>query len=271
MTKIITSYLVYLNDQNWSRRSDIVLQSLSTLNQYADNGCEWYIVNNGGGDRTRNLILENLKDIDFEIIDLSNNFYDVAAHLTAYHYAVKRKEAYFAYFYDDFLFYDNCWSSDAIMMMDEHLDVGYMRLPAYVWGDRKYDTAFTPKSQNPDAVRHHVGLETNRNVTLDLFDRMGCHDFGVVDWQANSRPTLWRTDTFSDFIKDIEDVPVMQDLERLMIDYAANNRQIKSAFLDNGVCKTFHVNTSARTTSGINFSDIKIKKSDFFKMLEGLK
>lgn len=262
MIKLVLGYLLFLNEENVERRLPIVeqsLRSLSTLRGQLDRA-ELLIVNNGGGELARSVIDDHLPaSVPYRCIDLDQNYFDIAVHMCSYWRARDLGAQCFAYAYDDFIFYDSEWISAAVSYIDMFPRISHVRLPQYRVGDPTFDSSITPKSQNPDAVSHQVGIG-RQPVSFGDGIIVNGRTFRQCMFLPNSRPTLWRTSAFGEFAAALDDrVPVMQTFEGLMYEHA-HGRAAEStgAVLDGGVCRTFPVTTSERTRIRNNCNDLTV-------------
>lgn len=253
MSKILIGYLSYLTKDTFVRREFMTNQAANTFkNCFKNQDCDVVIINNG------EIIPEPLDQ--FNILNLSKNYYDVAVHFCTAFLASRMNLKYFGYVYDDFLYYDDSFISKAISFL-EYTQIKSMRLPAYKYADGWYDTRTTSKSENPDAVRHESGA--NRQPLIQLkFEE----PFFISNWRPNSRPMLWNTEYFIEHFIPKNISKVMQKYEGYMYDIAdelSKQNKWTSSFLNGGMCKTFPVETSLRTSVPLErWNDITINVND---------
>ena len=234
------AYLKWLTDENFDRRYQIVDESFRSLYKLASQTCEVFIINNGG-----------IKaDSEFPTINLSKNYYDVAVHFSAYWLAKRKNREFFIYTYDDFVLYDDRFIESCEKFLDLNPDVSCIRLPQYEYGNSYFNANVTPKSVNPDAVRHELGAAGEDLYFDGPFSISKC-SFYKTNWYPNSRPMMWRVRSFEKFLDylNLEAVPVMQPFERFLYntaDLLTVDNQFVSSFVDGGVCKTFSTKNSER-------------------------
>lgn len=266
MADVVLGCLVYLNDDVYDRRIDMCRRSLSSFKTFENQSKDVDIlfVNNGGGVR----VSEELKavTVNHQIINLKKNFFDISVHMCSYWRAVETGASYFAYTYDDFVFYDSYWPRDAVRFMDTYNNVACLRLPKYVYGDGFYNANVTSKHRNPEAVRHEDGAGGHPLEMIEVDNQQemfGTHEFYFSNWRPNSRPMLWRVDSFSKIIDGLDKLPVMQSFEALMYAHAdAMDVNWTSGFINGGVCHTFPVETSERTQVNNHYRDVVIDISE---------
>ena len=234
------AYLKWLTDENRDRRSRVVDESFHSLYKLASQVCDVFIINNGG-----------IKtDNEFPTINLSKNYYDVAVHFSAYWLAKRKNREFFIYTYDDFVFFDDNFLESCEKFLDLNTEVSCLRLPHYEYGNSYFNANVTPKSINPDAVRHELGAAGADLYFDGPFFTSEC-SFYKTNWYLNSRPMMWRVKSFEKFLDylNLEVVPVMQPFERFLYntaDLLAVDKQFVSSFIDKGVCKTFSTKNSER-------------------------
>jgi len=267
--KITLGCLLFLTDENRSRRYDIVQQSIFSLNFFQkQENVDLLIINNGNKDKDdiSSFISEDCQLVTKnKIINLNKNYFDIASHMCSYWHALENGNKYFAYTYDDFVFTDDKWIDEAIEFMNLRQDISCIRIPSYIHNDAMYNTKYTSKDQNPDAVRHETGAG-NKQLDNQFSWLIGTHNFYKSNWLPNSRPMLWRTSEFGHMINSFKTLPVMQSFEALMYEYAnINYINWTSGFIDKGVCYTFPVKTSERTLVSNHYRDVSIDVLEFRK------
>jgi hypothetical protein len=213
--------------------------------------CDLIMLNNGGLEVT-DTIVRGLGLERYAYVRLAKNFYDIAVHFCTMLHALASNHEFMVYLYDDFVVYDDTFIADCEQFMDENPAVMCMRLPEYEFNNKRYNTKFTPKTENPEAVRHEDGAGNIR-----LFHEgpyvVGEHAFFKTNWRPNSRPMLWRTKAFESLVGGLDRIPVMQPFERYMYqraDELAMKDEWLSSFLDEGMCHTFPQETSERINVG---------------------
>lgn len=275
MSRTTIVYLKWLTEENYNRRSSIVNESLESLCNLRSQNCDITIINNGG-------IKSSFHQQDFFTIDLSKNYYDISVHFSAYFLAKWKNKDFFIYTYDDFVFFDDDFLNQCQKFLDLSPEIFCIRLPEYEYGNSYFNANITPKSINPDAVRHEQGA-ANADLYFDGPQIIQNKEFYKTNWYPNSRPTMWRTSSFEKMIKDLDlrSVPVMQSFERFMYnqsDFLAFYGNFVSSFINGGVCRTFSTDTSERELAEkkqhnrINwnriFVDVTELKNELFTKME---
>ncbi len=241
-SRTIVAYLKWLTEENYDRRSHIVNQSFQSLDKLSSQLCDIVIINNGG--------LKN--NSNFFTIDLSKNYYDIAVHFSAYWLAKWKNKDFFIYTYDDFVFFEDKFLESCEKFLDLNPDVSYIRLPHYEYGNSYFNANVTPKSINPDAVRHERGA-ANKNLFFDGPISIKDESFYKTNWYPNSRPMMWRVESFEKYLNhlNLNSVPVMQYFEKFLytttdIFTIDTNNNFINSFINGGVCKTFSTKNSER-------------------------
>jgi hypothetical protein len=251
MTRTTVGCLLWLTEENYERKIERFNKSITSMNKIESQDCDLLMLNNGG--------LENLDEIvqglgltRHRYVRLHRNFYDVAVHFCTMFHALESNNEFMVYLYDDFVVYDDTFITDCELFMDDNPAVMCMRLPEYEANNHLYNTKFTPKIKNPEAVRHEDGAGGIR-LFHDGSYSVGKHSFFKTNWRPNSRPMLWRTKAFELLTSGLDMIPVMQPFERYMYqraDELAMNDEWLSSFLDEGMCHTFPQETSERINVG---------------------
>lgn len=257
---IVLSWLSYLTEENRSQRIDNYVASMQSLATFPKN-VSIVIVDNSNIDEPLRLRDKHLKDVP--IFLARNEFCDVAAHYVGSELAFAGGTPcedkndplkYFAFSYDDFVFYDTGFFDGAMRFMDKHNDVACMRLTEYdVMKKSWYDTAHTPKTVNPEAVRH------NNTPGEALVKHVGPFEHGgrlyyTSTWRPTSRPAMWHVGDFMKRIGTPDPCPTLQQFEQHMYERCDKERPWMSAFIDKGVCRTFPQETSLRIKAGLGIT-----------------
>ena len=96
--------------------------------------------------------------------------------------------------------YDNA-INDVIEFLEQHQDVSCVRLPSYDFKNKsKYDSDITPKSINPDSIRHYNSI-TGKSLIWEGPFQFGEHSFYKNNWHYTSRPCVWRRSFFEKVIE----------------------------------------------------------------------
>jgi len=264
MADLVVGCLVYLNDSVYDRRIDMCRESFTSFRTFGNQKklIDLIFVNNGDDPRVEKELRENVP-LDYKLLNLKKNFFDISVHMCSYWRALETGAKYFAYTYDDFVFYDDFWVKHTLDFMDEYNNISCIRLPRYMAGDPFHNANVTSKDENPDAVRHEDGAGGYmlQMINVDAENaRKSPYQFYASNWRPNSRPTLWRTERFGEMIEHFKiKLPVMQVFEMLMYSWADYNvKNWCSGFINRGVCYTFPTQTSERTQSPNHYRDITI-------------
>ncbi len=234
--KILFGYLCYLNDSNKHRRGSNFYKSLRSMSLLANQDCTVVAINNTCSVEVEEQVAAQ-SGID-ETISLDHNLWDVSVIYASAKLSQIRGLDYCCYMYDDFVVYHDNFIADCIEFMDTHSDVACLRIPNYSFDDKeKFDSNVTPKSVNPDALRHYNTV-TNRGLSWEGPFKIGGNVFYKNNWHYTSRPTIWRSNLLLSFFDDLESVPVMQDFERLGCEKLYSSG-LKTGVLDGGSMHTF--------------------------------
>jgi len=267
-TPIVLTWLSYLTPDNNTTRGCNYVKSMKSLIGLQD--VNLVLVDN---DPTQSLLLDTVRaeiglgcyesrdktPQSYQVFRAKNEWVDVAAHYVAYYVARAWNRPYFAYTYDDFVFYDKFWVKDAVSFMDKNPDVCCIRMPRYNAHHKDlFDRDITPKWTNPESVAHHRGGVKNTDVAHSDFEVVGGHEFYKSNWRPQSRPTLWRTDDFARIVGFPNPCPVMQEFEGYMHAFADLDDSYVSGFINRGVCETFSQDTSARLAAGNKFPEVDL-------------
>lgn len=251
---MIITWLAYLTKKNYDRRVENFTASLRSLSLLRDSGARIVIVDNSEPD---NFTCKQIRDelgFSFEIFKAKNEYCDIAGHYVGMNLAQQINDPYFAYAYDDFVFYDGTFVQPSIKFMDRNPDVSCMRISKYeMKNQQQYDTTYTSKDKNPEAVRHN-NTRGNKQVIHDGPYLIDGHDFYKTTWRPISKPTLWRASHFENIMGSPSSCPTLQEYEKYMYDLSDARQQWVSSFIDLGVCHTFPQETSERIVTGAGLS-----------------
>jgi|1_EtaG_2_1085319.scaffolds.fasta_scaffold02041_6 hypothetical protein len=243
---ILFSYLCYLNDKNEERRGGNFYKSLESMSLLRDQPCTVVAIANNCSEVAEEKIRMQ-SGID-EMFSIKDNLWDVCAIYVAARVAKDRGHSYCCYMYDDFVVYNDRFVEDCINFMDAHEDVGCLRVPAYsVAHMEKFNSYHTPKSINPDSVRHY-NTTTNEPLKWEGPYGVGTNIFFKNNWHYTSRPTLWRTDLLLSFFDGLQTCPVMQDFEKLGC-IKLHESGLRTGILDGGAMHTFKESERTVTTT----------------------
>ena len=236
LNEVLVTYLCYLTEKNKNRRSENFYKSLSSLSLLEDQPCRVVAIKNNCTKEAEEKI-ESQPGID-HTINLEKNLWDVAVIYASAKIAKEYNMKYCIYMYDDFVVYDNDFVAACVKFMEAHSDTACLRIPIYDYQNQhRFDPSKTPKSVNPDAVRHY-NTQTRKNLEWEgPFDHLN-KTFYKCNWHYTSRPTLWRTDILLSFFENYEHVPVMQTFESHGCKLLAETG-LKVGILDKGSMHTF--------------------------------
>ena len=255
------SYLCYLNNENETRRGANFYRSLESMGRMHSQPCTVIAIANNCSEAAEEKIKAQ-SGID-EVFSIEDNLWDVCAIYVAARTAKDRGHAYCCYMYDDFVVYNDGFVKDCMSFMDAHEDVGCLRIPIYAVAHmEKFNSYHTPKSINPDSVRHY-NTTTNEPLRWEGPFDIGANVFFKNNWHYTSRPTLWRTDLLLSFFEGLEMCPVMQDFEKLGC-IKLHESGLKTGVLDGGAMHTFleseRTVTSASRGDGLSVEMYKLQK-----------
>lgn len=258
MSKVTVGYLSYITEKNKKSRFDDFSKSLESLCILRSHNVNLLSIDNSSIDDAKN-ILRNSK-IFSRLFHYKKNYFDISLFYTAIWEAERNKSEYVCFLYDDFIVYDNAFE-DIIHFMDSNQNVSCTRITAYDF-DKKdlYDADKTPKSKNPDSVRHYNSV-TGQKLAWSNPYSIGNHRFFINNWHYTSRPTVWRT-SFISKILDLQQIDsfVLQGFEKWATEKFQSNGLV-TGVLDIGMVRTTPIEKSAR---GIEISpsrEVSIKVS----------
>ena len=232
---LAVGYLTYVTEENKNRRYKNFKKSLNSLSLLKDEPSHIVLFDNDS-------CTEAKKDLDRSLIFdkkffLDSNFMDISVLYGISKYAKENNFKYCLYMYDDFIITNSSFIDDCLSFMEMYSEAHCLRIPSWSWDNIDFfNSAITPKSKNPDSVRHY------NTVTGDLLEfldagTVGKSRFFINNWHYTSRPTIWRTDVLFSIFENIDEIPVMQNFEAL----ACNKFQklpIVCGVLDGGAMQT---------------------------------
>ena len=235
---IIIGYLSFITEKNKSLRLNDFKESVDSLKKLM--GYEIISIDNASVPEAKQIISDSL--VFSKKFFLEKNLYDTALFFFTMKYAIEKNAEYALFMYDDFIV-DSDKIRSCVQFLDENTDVGCVRIPVYKKDDPYYDCDKTPKSTNPDAVRHFNCI-TAKNLDWQGPFIVEGNTFWKNNWHYTSRPTIWRVPVVSRFF-DSEKIPVLQEFEKKAGDIFASTN-LKVGVLDGGMMKTTDVRKSAR-------------------------
>ena len=153
MKRLLVGYLSYVNDENKSRRFENFSNSLNSLSQFKDANCDLFSIDNNSSEDIKKLLSNS--QIFSNLVHLDKNFYDISVIFITAYLSKKLGYDYCMYMYDDFVVTKGKSIDDCIKFLDSHNDVHCVRVPIYEYENKEaFDPDHTPKSINPDSIRH---------------------------------------------------------------------------------------------------------------------
>jgi len=271
MKRLVVGYLTYINDANGERRLEDFKHSLKSISLLKNDKVEFVSVDNNSLNEVKRVLLEN--DIFSKHFHYKQNYFDVALFYTTVWYAAQISADYACFLYDDFIAYDDAFE-DIIEFMDANPDVSCTRIPAYDFDNKKlFDPEFTPKSINPDSIRHKNNVTNKDLIWQGPFD-VNQHRFYKNNWHYTSRPTIWKTSFLNKVLESQgQTSTVLQGFEG-WAGQAFEKENLVVGILDKGMVKTTPVVNSARgleiapskeTTIRIDLEELRSSYNNFNK------
>jgi hypothetical protein len=256
-SKTLIGYLTYINEKNKSFRLKHFNDSLKSFSRLFED-VETVSVDNNSLIEVR----QQLKESNFDkCFHFSENYFDIALFYVSLWEAKRLAKDYVLFAYDDFIAFPSSFLllNDAEIFMDKNLDVGCTRITSYCFGDPYFDSQITPKSKNPDAVRH-FNTVSNSQLNWSSPQQAGLSLFKKTNWHYTSRPTLWRVSVLEKLLEGIEQIPILQGFEQ----YACkkfDEFNLQTGVMNLGMMKTTDVSDSARTNELKLETEMNIKIS----------
>ncbi len=242
-SKTLIGYLTYINEKNKSFRLKHFNDSLESFSRLFETSITVSIDNNSLIE-----VRDKLKQSNFDkCFHFSENYFDIALFYVAFWEAKRLGKEYVLFAYDDFIAFPSSFLmlNDAEIFMDKTLDVGCTRITSYCFDDPSFDSRITPKSKNPDAVRH-FNTVSNSQLNWSNPQQAGLSLFKKTNWHYTSRPTLWRTAILEKILESIDEIPILQGFEQYACD-KFNSFNLLTGVMNLGMMKTTNVSDSART------------------------
>ena len=276
MKRMTIGYLTYVTQKNKDNRLLDFYNSLESLKTFKSDQIEFISIDNSSIDEVKNKLKSS--DRFSEFFHYKRNHFDVALFYTTAWYARDNNIDYMCFLYDDFIAYDDAFD-EVISFMDQNQDVSCVRIPAYDFNQNHlYDADKTPKSINPDSIRHYNSV-TNKKLKWEGPFEVGNSTFYKNNWHYTSRPIVWRTSLFNKIIElQGNTSKVLQGFEAWAAP-AFEKEKIKTGVLDKGMVKTTPVDHSARgleiqsnveSVIQISVNDIRIDYQDILKTKDQL-
>ena len=218
-----------------SRRMSVFEGTFPTLEMLRNQPCDIMSVDNKSLPQVKEKITES--GLFRYTLHFDQNFYDTAVIYCSAILAQERGYPYVMYMYDDFHVYDDNFAKDCLDYMDSNLDVHCLRIPLYDFNNKaEFDPDFTPKSINPDAVRH-FNTVTNKRIEWSDPTTIGGKTFYHNNWHYTSRPTLWRTDVLMSLFEGVDEIPILNMFERHAT-HRLNQLPLVTGVMDKGAMHT---------------------------------
>ncbi len=258
--RLLIGYLTFVNEENSSRRLSVFEGTFPTLEMLRNQPCDILSVDNNSIDEVKGTLAES--GLFRYNLHFSQNFYDTAVIYCSALLAKERGYPYVMYMYDDFHVYDNSFVKDCLEFMDSNEHVHCLRIPLYDFDNKeKFDPEFTPKSINPDAVRHFNTI-TNRRIKWSEPIEAGTKTFYYNNWHYTSRPTLWRTEVLMSLFDGVDEIPILNMFERHAT-HKLNELPLVTGVMDKGAMHTVMQSERIRLVKKDRIDlEIRVSKED---------
>jgi hypothetical protein len=188
MIDVVFGYLTFLTDENKERRNERfwhAVNSLASSTLLTQQNVSFINIDNCSHVSAQ----VELSKIFSRRVQMNDNFYDTALFYEALWEAKRLGSRYVGFLYDDFIIDKDDFVDASVKYLDSHPNVLGLRLPRYEFNNRsRYDTRFTSKDTNPDAVYHGSGLNGKRLIWSDE-ETIGSFRFACSNMSYNSRPS----------------------------------------------------------------------------------
>ena len=233
--RLLIGYLTFVNEENKSRRLSVFEETFPTLEMLRNQPCDIISVDNNSISEVKEKIVDS--GLFRYTLHFDQNFYDTAVIYCSALLAKEQGYPYVMYMYDDFHVYDDSFVKDSLEFMDRNENVHCLRIPLYDFDNKQeFDPDFTPKSVNPDAVRH-FNTVTNKIIEWSRPSVIGSKTFYHNNWHYTSRPTIWRTDVLMSLFDGVDEIPILNMFERHAT-HKLNNLPLVTGVMDKGVMHT---------------------------------
>ena len=243
MKRMVVGYLTYVTPKNKDNRLIDFYDSLASLDTFKSDQIIFISIDNSSIDEVKNRLKSSNRFSSF--FHYKINHFDTALFYTTAWHAKYINADYMCFLYDDFIAYDDAFD-DVISFMDKNQDVSCVRIPAYDFNQKHlYDAEKTPKSINPDSIRHYNSV-TNEKLNWEGPFHVGNHIFYKNNWHYTSRPIVWRTSFFNKVIE------LQGNMSNILQGFEAwackmfNSAGLVTGVLDIGMAKTTPIKKSAR-------------------------
>ena len=233
--RLLVGYLSFINEDNSKRRQSVFDSTFPTLENLRSQPCDILSVDNNSLNEVTNKIKES--GLFRYYLHFDKNYYDTAVIYCSAKLAQDKGYPYVMYMYDDFHVYDNDFVKDCLDFMDMNTNIHCLRVPSYDYcASEKFDPTYTPKSVNPDSVRHYNTV-TNEKLKWSDPIHVGSKTFYYNNWHYTSRPTIWRTDTLMTLFNGVNEIPILNMFERHAT-HTLTRLPLVTGVLDKGVMHT---------------------------------
>jgi len=247
-TKCIAVFLSFVTDGNRTLREDLFNECFPSFERIKlenkDLDLSLVAVDNMSVNSVRERTNKsNILDL-FYLLD--KNMFDTALFCAGLDAAEISGAEYALFTYDDFLVHRPSALSDVIQFMKSS-GADCCRITDYDVSDsRRFNSDITPKSVNPDAIRH-LNTATGQKVEHTFFGKFGQSEFYFTNWHYTSRPCVWKISKLREVMSKTDNLKVLQGFEGFMVK-ACQDSGVLFATLDKGMMRTFSVQLSARTS-----------------------
>lgn len=251
-------YLSYVNSANYAYRHEDFNSSIRSLEELLDDTeVSLVSVDNSSEADVRTTLAQTHK-FD-KLFHYKKNYFDLALFYSALWHAKDRDLEYVAFLYDDSILIDDVNAFHAVeQFMDAYPEVACTRLSAWSFDNMSaYDSNVTPKSKNPDAVRHRNEVTGEALVWDGPFEHGGKR-FYKCKWHYTSRPTMWRVSELEKLMPSSGEIGMLQAHEGEMM-RRCQEAGIVFGALDGGLVRTTDVKRSARTNELNLETEMKIR------------
>lgn len=245
MKFLTVGYLSYVTNNNYQYRYQDFEKSLKSLDIIDSKNVDLISVDNGSTNEVRSKIKDSKKFS--KLFHYDQNFFDINLYYTTAWYAKQMNSKYVCCLFDDFIVFDDA-IEDSLKYLEKNQDVACVRIPVYDFNNKdSFDSEITPKSKNPDSVRHYNCVTSKKLQWSGPFEE-GKHTFYKCNWHYTSRPTIWKSEIFEKVIEQESDAQsnIMQSFEGYAMKNF-NNLEYLVGVLDKGMVKTTSVKNSSRT------------------------
>jgi len=259
--KCTAAFLSFVTEGNKSIREDLFLSCFDEFEKIKDQNVSLdlttVVVDNFSIGSVREKIRSS-KCVDaFYLLD--KNMFDTALYCAGIESSEESESDYVLFLHDDDFIYNLQALSDTVAFM-EASKADCCRVSEYdVENIKRFDSEFTPKSSNPDAIRH-TNTATGQKITHSCFGRFGSSDFYLTNWHYTSRPCVWRSSKLKEVMSKSDNFKILQGFEGFMVK-ACQEAGVVFSTLDKGMMRTFPVHLSARTSS--DFHSKKVDESSY--------